>query len=71
VECYNNLNKLSTAGDVWAWATTVYEIFTYGEPLPEMNYNQAVMVSLLKLFGHFSVSVTSFDYFKTPEMPKK
>lgn len=43
VECYSNLDyaKCSSAADVWAFATTLWEIFTYGEEI-QMNYIEAM-----------------------------
>ncbi|XP_031329480.1 tyrosine-protein kinase hopscotch [Photinus pyralis] len=44
VECYSNLEyaKRSTAADVWAFATTLWEIFTYGETIEHNNYMDAM-----------------------------
>ncbi|CAG9764694.1 unnamed protein product [Ceutorhynchus assimilis] len=42
VECYTNLDKRSTAADVWAMATTLYEIFTYGKEMPEIDHMQTI-----------------------------
>lgn len=45
-ECYTNVNlaKRSSAADVWAFATTVWQIFTYAEGFPTIlaDHNQAI-----------------------------
>lgn len=61
VECYANLERRSNAADVWAMATTLYEIFTYGKEMPQTDHMQtkrvkyciltsAVKITLIKLF---------------------
>ncbi|KAL1488030.1 hypothetical protein ABEB36_015403 [Hypothenemus hampei] len=42
IECYSNLDKRSTSVDVWAFATTLYEIFTYGTEIPLIDHNQTM-----------------------------
>ncbi|KAF5274388.1 hypothetical protein FQA39_LY07268 [Lamprigera yunnana] len=44
VECYSNLEyaKHSTAADVWAFATTLWEIFMYGETIKNIDYMDAM-----------------------------
>ncbi|KAF2897768.1 hypothetical protein ILUMI_08399 [Ignelater luminosus] len=44
VECYSNLQfaKRSTAADVWAFATTIWEIFMFGEPIPHTDHTEAM-----------------------------
>lgn len=33
-ECYLNKDQLTPEADIWALATTFYEMFTWGEPIP-------------------------------------
>lgn len=44
VECYSNLEyaKQSTAADVWAFATTTWEIFMFGEAIKESDHMDAM-----------------------------
>ncbi|XP_018333328.1 tyrosine-protein kinase hopscotch [Agrilus planipennis] len=44
VECYSNLEfaKRSTAADVWAFATTLWEIFMYGEQIKQTSHINAM-----------------------------
>ncbi|KAF7271454.1 hypothetical protein GWI33_015675 [Rhynchophorus ferrugineus] len=44
VECYTTLDyaKRSTAADVWALATTLYEIFNYGKVMPNTDHVQTM-----------------------------
>lgn len=44
VECYSNLNyaKRSMEADVWAFATTLWEIFMYGQEIKSTDHNQAM-----------------------------
>ncbi|XP_030744957.1 tyrosine-protein kinase JAK2 isoform X2 [Sitophilus oryzae] len=44
IECYTTLDyaKRSTAADIWALATTFYEIFTYGKVMPVTDHVQTM-----------------------------
>ncbi|KAG5896414.1 hypothetical protein JTB14_022497 [Gonioctena quinquepunctata] len=44
VECYSNLDyaKRSTEADVWSFATTLWEIFMYGEEIQPTDHVQAM-----------------------------
>lgn len=44
MECYANLERRSNAADVWAMATTLYEIFTYGKEMPQTDHMQTKRV---------------------------
>lgn len=47
VECYSNLEaaKRSTEADVWAFATTLWEIYTFGDELKCEDHVQIMRVS--------------------------
>lgn len=49
VECYTNLDyaKRSTAADVWAFATTLWEIFTFGEEMTSNDHVEAMRVPFI------------------------
>lgn len=52
-ECYNNLNyaRHSTPADVWAFGTTLWEIFMFGEVITQIDYLEAMKVSILISVG--------------------
>lgn len=47
IECYSNpaLAKRTIEADVWAFATTLFEIFTYGTELKSSDHRQIIPVS--------------------------
>lgn len=48
IECYSNLEfaKISTAADVWAFSTTLWEIFMFGEEIKTADHLDAMRVFL-------------------------
>ncbi|GJQ70199.1 putative Band 4.1 homologues [Trypoxylus dichotomus] len=44
IECYNNINyaKHSTPADVWAFGTTLWEIFMFGEVIQKIDHHEAM-----------------------------
>lgn len=46
VECYSNLEiaKCSTQADVWAFATTLWQIFTFAEEIKSTGHIAAMKV---------------------------
>lgn len=64
IECYTNLEfaKRSTAADVWAFSTTLWEIFMFGEEIKTTDHVDAMRVSFLCYFlWQINVMVYKFN----------
>lgn len=61
MECYSNLDyaKRSTAADVWAFATTLWEIFTFGDEIKNTDHVEAMRV----IFNAFFESFLNLQFF--------